>query len=142
MNQNLCPICEREPNSHSFDKIGEEDNITTYYTNIAKAIKYNDTEGIITHFDKYLQENGEKEWIWIFDSGQIEWKHLLDIHTPIQLAKLISNKYSNHLKKIIIIHPTWHAYTILYLIWGFLTDNVREVIDIDRENIYSNFHRI
>ena len=64
---------------------------------------YKDTEGILTHYEGVLSEIPEdKDWIWIFDSFDFTLKHYLQIDVGIGLAKLITNKFSHNLKKIII----------------------------------------
>ena len=43
-------------------------------------------------------------------------------------------KYSNTLKKIIIINPTWHINTTLNLLWPILDEKLKSII-IVHENI-------
>lgn len=45
----ICPICEKDPSSHSFKKVGERNGIN-YYTCLAKSTKYNDRLGILEHY--------------------------------------------------------------------------------------------
>jgi hypothetical protein len=122
-----CKICEDDPSSHSLKNMGSYDNITYYYTCPAKATKYYDTNGIIEHYDGILSENTDK-WIWVFDGEDFTMKHLLEINVGIQLAKLITNKFSHNLVNIIIINPTWHIKIVMDLVYPFLNNHMKSII--------------
>lgn len=124
-----CKICEDDPTSHSLKNMGVIDNITYYYTCPAKATKYYDTEGIIDHYDGVLSENKNK-WTWVFDCEGFNTKHLLEINVGIQLAKLITNKFSHNLDKIIIINQTWHVKVVLDLLKPFMNKHMKSIITI------------
>ena len=98
-----CPICLKDPTSHSFKKVADKNNINYFYTCPAKATKYNDNKGIIEHYKGTLNNYPNQIWIWIFDSKDFSTKHLLNIPLAIDLAKLISS-YSSTLLKIEIIN--------------------------------------
>lgn len=125
-----CPICSIEPNSHSFSKIAEENGISTFYTCPSKATKYWDKEGIVTHYDGLLCENGDKQWLWIFDCDGFELKHSLEIQTAFGIIDLLTNKYGKTLQKIIVLNPTWHIHSMLYIIWPFLNNHIRSLIEM------------
>jgi len=125
----ICNICADDPTSHSFKNIGINDNITYYYTCPAKASKYYDADGIIYHYDGVLSENTNK-WIWVFDCQDFTTKHLLEINVGIKLAKLITNKFSHNLEKILIINPTWHIKTVIELVSPFLNRHIKSIITI------------
>lgn len=130
----ICKICESEPGSHSFSKIREEDNISVFYTCPSKSIKYNDHDGIISHYKGIMDEHGDKPWIWIFDSVNFSIKHAMEIKISISLSKLINDNYSKNLKKLVILNPTWHIRTTLNLVNPFLSENVKKIIKIDEKN--------
>lgn len=123
----VCKICEDDPTSHSLKNIGIRDNITYYYTCPAKATKYYDTDGIIEHYDGVLSEN-TNQWVWVFDCEDFTMKHLLEINVGIQLAKLITNKFSHNLVSIVVINPTWHIKTVIELIYPFLNNHIKSII--------------
>ena len=125
----ICKICENDSSSHSLKNIGIFENITYYYTCPAKATMYYDTKGIIEHYDGVLSENNNK-WIWIFDCEGFNMKHLLEINVGIQLAKLITNKFSDNLVSIIIINPTWHVKIVVELVYPFLNEHMKSIIQI------------
>jgi hypothetical protein len=50
-----------------------------------------------------------------FDSAGFDLKHFMQINVGIELAKLISTKFSSNLEKIKIINPTIYvSATIIY----------------------------
>lgn len=103
--ENICNSCKENPRSHSFtllsDYIYNGINGKLFYTKIANAELYNDTQGIIKHYENYLNFIKPENWIWIIDFDDIELKHSLQINTTIELSKLI-NKYK--VNKVIIIN--------------------------------------
>ena len=95
---------------------------------------YFDTLGIINHYDGVLSEiPQDKQWIWVFDGIGFGWKHSLLIDVAIQLAKLISCKFSKNLKKIIIINPSGYISSIYNIVKPFLNNNIISIIEINYE---------
>jgi hypothetical protein len=133
--QYICPLCQLQPFSHSLTKVLEKTEIIYYYTCPSQAILYYDVKGIINHYDGVLSEMPEnKEWIWIFDSLDFSMIHAIQINVAIELAKLISNKFSKNLKKIIIINPTIYIKIIHTMIMPFLNNKVKDIIEINYES--------
>ena len=113
-----CPLCLIDPLSHSLTEFLNKDNTVYYYTCPAKAKFYFDTNSIINHYNGVLSEiPTNKQWVWVFDSLDFGLKHFLQIEVAVELAKLISTKFSDNLKKIIIINPTIYISSI-YNIFG------------------------
>jgi hypothetical protein len=137
-----CPICTVWPSSHSLKKVGEKNGIVYFYTCPAQAIMYDDVKGIINHYDGVLSEIPEnKKWIWIFDSEGFGFTHAIQTNVSIELSKLISNKFSKNLKKIIIINPTFYITITHAMIMPFLNQKVKDIIEINYESkadIYKN----
>jgi len=129
--ENICAICHADPSSHSFSKMYKTDNTTVFYTCPANATKYYDTAGIINHYDAMLRENGDGQWIWVFDSKGFGIKHMLELNTGIEIAKLITQKYSKTLKKIKVINPTWYIFMAYNTIKFFLSEELSSIIDFD-----------
>jgi len=131
----ICPLCKIQPSSHSLTKVLEKKGIIYYYTCPSQAILYYDVEGIINHYNGVLSEIPEnKEWVWIFDSLGFTLIHGMQINVAIELAKLISNKFSKNLKKIIIINPTFYITITHKMIMPFLNNKVRDIIEINYES--------
>jgi hypothetical protein len=130
----ICPVCKLLPSSHSLTQVVEKKGIIYYYTCPAQAILYYDVNGIVSHYDGVLSDMPEnKEWVWIFDSLGFSIIHAMQTSVAIELAKLISNKFSKNLKKIIIINPTFYITIIHKMIMPFLNNKVRDIIEINYE---------
>jgi hypothetical protein len=128
----VCPLCNLVPSSHSLTKLVEKKGILYYYTCPSQAILYYDVTGIINHYDGVLSEMSEnKEWVWIFDSLGFSLVHAMQTNVAIELAKLISNKFSKNLKKIIIINPTFYITITNKMLIPFLSNKVRDIIEIN-----------
>jgi len=125
-----CPICELNPGSHSLMKLYERENIEYYYTCPAKATRYNDTVGIIAHYEGVLREIN-KPWVWVFDGTDFNFVHSLEIDIGIQLASILSKNV--HLYKIMVIHPTIYVSTIYTVLYPFLSDRLRQLIEFNTE---------
>lgn len=131
----ICPLCKLLPFSHSLTKLSEKNGIIYYYTCPSQAILYYDVEGIMNHYDGVLSEIPEnKDWIWIFDSLDFSLKHALQINVATEIAKLISNKFSKNLKKIIIINPTMYITMSHKVVMPFLNETIKNIIEINYEN--------
>jgi hypothetical protein len=131
----ICPLCKLNPDSHSLTKVFEKKGIIYYYTCPSQAILYYDVNGIVDHYNGVLSEIPEnKEWVWIFDSLGFSLMHAMQTNVAIELAKLISKKFSKNLKKIIIINPTCYIKIIHKMIMPFLNNKVRNIIEINHES--------
>ena len=72
-----------------------------------------------------------KKWVWIFDSLGFGLKHAMQVNVAVELAKIISNKFSKKLKKIIIINPTFYTIMTHKMLLTFLNESVRNIIEIN-----------
>ena len=132
-----CPLCQLLPSSHSLTQVLEKKGIIYYYTCPSQAILYYDVKGILNHYDGVLSDavgTENKEWVWIFDSLGFSITHAIEINVAIELAKLISNKFSKNLKKIIIINPTFYITITHKMIMPFLNNKVKDIIEINYES--------
>ena len=127
----VCKICDEYPNSHSFSKISENDGIHVFYTCPAKAIKYNDSVGIIKHYKDTLDLFKGQKWSWIFDSKGFGWKHFTQMKLAIELAKLISSKtYGDTLQDITLLHLNSYGKFMLKILWNFLSKYIQQKIKL------------
>jgi hypothetical protein len=127
-----CPLCVLNPASHSLVEIIEKENTLYYYTCPSKAELYFDATSIINHYEGVLKEISEnKQWVWIFDAEGFNLKHFLQIQVAIELAKLISLKFSKNLKRIIIINPTFYVSSTYNVIGSFLNEKIKSIIEIN-----------
>ena len=127
-----CPMCVLNPLSHSLTEVMEKNNTLYYYTCPSKAELYFDATSIINHYQGVLSEIPEnKQWLWIFDATDFSLKHFLQTHVAIELAKLISSKFSKNLKKVIIINPTFYVSSTYNIIFPFLNTKIKSIIEIN-----------
>ena len=124
----MCQICFDEPNSHSFYFLKTEDGVNYYYTCPARATKYWDTEGIINHYKEILDLNGDKPWVWIFDSKDFGLKHSLQTGIALGILKILKDKYGKYLKEIQIINPSIYINSMYTVIYPFLTKELINII--------------
>lgn len=130
----ICHFCALDPLSHSLTEITEYNDTIYYYTCPSKAKLYFDAKSILHHYNGVLSEIPEnKQWVWIFDSNDFRMKHLLQIEVGIELAKLISRKFSNNLKKIIIINPNIYISSLYSLVYPFMNEKLRSIIEMNYE---------
>ena len=135
----ICPLCKIQPLSHSLTKISKKNNIIYYYTCPSQAILYYDIESILNHYDGVLSEiPKDKKWIWIFDSFNFNLSHALQINVAIEITKLISNKFSTNLNKIIIINPIFYIKMTYNVVMPFLNETLKNIIEIDYEKTTSD----
>ena len=125
----VCPLCSIDPLNHSLNKIKETDTTVTFYSCPSKAKLYFDCKGIIDHYNGILSEiSPNKKWIWVFDSKGFNFTHFTQIDVGIQLATLITNKFSRNLLNIIIINPTIYIYLTYHAVIPFLSERVNKLI--------------
>jgi hypothetical protein len=122
-----CPVCAEDPTSHSFKQIETlPDGTVIMYTKPAEASKYWDRDGILFHYDQKLSTVGD--WVWVFDAEGFSFEHMLEVDVAISLAKLISSKYSQTLKKIMVVNPSFMVQIMLTIVTPFLNKHIRSLI--------------
>lgn len=137
----FCPLCSIDPTSHSLNEVFQTENVKYYYTCPSKAKLYYDTKSIINHYDGILSEIPENmSWIWIFDGTNFNFNHVLQVNVGIELGKLLSSKFSNSCKKIIIINPTKYISIIYEIIKPFLNTKIKSIIEINYK--INSYHEI
>ena len=130
----VCPLCSIDPFSHSLSELCEKNNVIYYYTCPSKSKMYFDKVGIINHYDGVFSEIPEnKKWSWIFDGTEFGLKHLFQVEVAIELAKLISSKFSEKLQKIIIINPNFYTKSVYNIIYPFLNQKLKSIIELNYE---------
>ena len=127
-----CPLCLIDPLNHSLSFVLEKEDVLYYYTCASKAKLYFDTVSIINHYDGVLSEIPEnKRWLWIFDATDFNLKHFLQIELAFELSKLISSKFSEKLVKIIIINPTFYISSTYHIIYPFLNEKIKSIVEMN-----------
>jgi hypothetical protein len=94
------------------------------YTKPADATRYWDRDGILFHYDNSLSQISG-DWIWIFDAEGFSAKHMFEIGVATGLARLISTKYSERLRNIIIANPTPIVELVVIIVKPFLNKRMK-----------------
>ena len=127
-----CPLCLLDSLSHSLINFLEKENTYYFYTCPAKAKLYFDTTSIIHHYNGVLSDIPEgKKWIWVFDGMDFGLKHFLQFNVAIEIAKLISCKFSKNLQKIIIINSSGYISSIYNIVRPFLNNHIQSIIEFN-----------
>lgn len=123
-----CPICAIDPTSHSLKRLENlEDGTVVMYTKPAEATRYWDRDGILFHYDNSLSQISG-DWIWIFDAEGFSVKHMFEIGVATSLAHLISSKYSERLRKIIITNPSPIVELVVIIVKPFLNKKMLSLL--------------
>lgn len=134
--EKICETCYKYPGSHSFTYLCKTNDISSneyiFYTCVADAILYNDTNGIVNHYKNYLEIMNPDSWIWIFNCDKFEMKHYLDVCTISRLASLI--KQNGKVKHIYIINYTNLIYLLINLVKPILNKEIFDKIQIIHSN--------
>jgi hypothetical protein len=123
----ICKICEKCPTSHSLVTLDETEEQNIYYTCPSSATN-NNTAGIVAHYDGILGELNGKKWIWVLDLKGFKMKNYLEIGNGIALSKLITEKYSRNLQKIIVVNPNMYTSAIFNMVKPFLSERVQSLV--------------
>lgn len=127
-----CHLCAMDPYNHSLKKLAVRGNTYIYYACPSQAKMYKDVEGILNHYEGVLSEiPQDKKWVWIFDSFDFNLNHFLQIDVGIGLAKLITNKFSHNLEKIIIINPNFYISTTYRIVKIFLNEDTKNMVEFN-----------
>lgn len=113
-----CPVCVKEPGSHSLREIRPD----VFYTCPAEASKYNDYDGIMTHYRSVLGPV-RNPWTWVFDCKGFGLKHLTEVRIATGVAQFVSSHPS--LKDIVVVNPSWVVPITLGIVRPFLRKNIR-----------------
>ena len=123
-----CPVCALDPTSHSLKRLENlEDGTVVMYTKPADATRYLDRDGILFHYDNSLSQISG-DWIWIFDAEGFSAKHMFEIGVATGLARLISSKYSERLRNIIIANPTPIVELVVIIVKPFLNKRMKSLL--------------
>jgi hypothetical protein len=126
-----CPLCAIDPTSHSLKRLENlEDGTVVMYTKPAEATRYWDRDGILFHYDSVLSQIAG-DWVWIFDADGFSVKHMLEIDVGISLARLISSKYSERLRKIIIKNPSPIVELVITIVKPILNTRMKSLIGLN-----------
>jgi hypothetical protein len=134
-----CPLCAMNPKNHSLKFLKEENNVLYFYSCPGEAIMYFDVEGILYHYDNVFSEiPRDKEWVWIFDASGFGLKHVLNSQVGRRLAELITEKYGDNLKEVLVYGFSSYVSTMYNIIKPFLSEKIQSVVCFKCEPYSSN----
>lgn len=133
-----CSKCTSDTASYSFKRVSDKQGIIIFYSNPAKAKIFKDHEDLLSHFEHMLAlVTPAKQWVWIFDGDGFDTDHLLEVRLGLSIIELISEKHLSTLREIKIINPSVHLKVILKVILRFVSDGLRQKINIKDDRPYS-----
>ncbi len=140
-----CPACRLDNRAHSFEffcstgrkfvqvvenEIDPEDinyqmnPEAVFYTRVADAKLYYDTDGILAHYENLLNRVNPVRWVWIFDCNGFELKHSLELKTAIGIAKLISR--FGRVSRILVINSNYFINFVIRSVKIFLDKEISD----------------
>jgi hypothetical protein len=140
---NICEICEKEPGSHSFTYLCRTTNKNifeyVFYTCIGDSKKYNDPDGIITHYTNCLNTMNPDKWIWVFNCDGFGLKHYTEVSTISRLAHLI--KTYGKVENIYIVNSPGLLDIVLKIVRPILdTETYKKIKVINPENLLNSIN--
>jgi hypothetical protein len=116
-----CPKCEQTPNTHSFFKFGQKDDVAYWYTSPVDAVETVDSlekyEALKVHMEIV---KADVQWIWVFNCTNMRAHH----HTPLKfmqlLVKSLSAEHGDSLKEIWFVNPNMWIKTTIQLLRPFV----------------------
>lgn len=124
----VCPICENNPGSHSFDFIGERERINYFYSCPGNASKYHDYNGVLNHIGGVLESKKGEPWIFVFDCSGFGFVHGIQVQLSIAIVKLVTDKYSEYLECVYIKNSNGFISQLLDILLPFLCENIKKRI--------------
>lgn len=111
-----CPKCVEIPESHSFTHFGKFGEANLFYTAPARVLDYKESEQKIVNFKMHLDTAKGSPWIWVFDCGEMQFKHYSSMNYTRRLAQILTNEHEPYLQAIWIIRPNaWLKTTLKFL---------------------------
>ena len=132
--EHICIKCHNNSQSHSFSLLcnfNYNNKVNhLFYTKPSNAILYNDTEGVLLHYENYLNYINPESWYWVVDFDKFEFKHSLEISTVIGLSKLIAR--FGKVNGIIIINQSKYFKYLLQIARPFIKNIYTKLIMFDK----------
>jgi hypothetical protein len=102
-----CQKCFTDPGFHSFNKIGQVNSSTIFYTAPATARDNNKDGTKFENMKLHIQKDTEgKAWIWVVDCGNMKMTHYTEMNFNIQLMNLLTGEPT--LQELWVLRPnTW-----------------------------------
>jgi hypothetical protein len=95
-------MCDADPTSHSFFKMGRQHGANLFYTCPGDATNH-ETNGVLAHYREVLEMNVGEKWIFIFDANRFTLYHTTRIASAHGLMTIF-NEYGDNLEQIRIVN--------------------------------------
>ena len=118
----MCILCDNDPTSHSFFKMGRQGNTNIYYTCPGDATNH-ETEGVLQHYKEVLEKNNGEKWIFVFDAKGFSFYHSTRVASALGLLTIF-NEYGDNLQEVRIINVNGFVQTMFATMKPFIPSNI------------------
>ena len=118
----MCNLCDTDPKSHSFFKMGRQGGASMFYSCPGDATNH-ETNGVLAHYREVLENNGGEKWIFIFDATGFTLYHSTRIASARGLLAIF-NEYGDSLQEGRITNATSFAKTMFSAIRPFASAEI------------------
>ena len=122
----MCQLCDNDPSSHSFFKMGRQGGANLYYTCPGDATNH-ETDGVLSHYREVLETNAGEKWIFVFDAKGFTFYHSTRIASARGLLTIFK-EYGDKLQEVRIINANQFVKTMFATIQPFTPSNIFEKI--------------
>lgn len=122
----MCQLCDNDPSSHSFFKMGRQGGANLYYTCPGDATNH-ETEGVISHYREVLERNAGEKWIFVFDAKGFTFYHSTRIASARGLLTIFK-EYGDNLQEVRIVNANGFVKTMFATIQPFTPSSIFEKI--------------
>lgn len=117
----MCLLCDADPTSHSFFKMGRQRGANLFYTCPGDATNH-ETDGVLAHYREVLEKNEGEKWILIFDAKGFALYHTTRIASARGLMTIF-NEYGDNLEEVRIVNANNFVKAMFNTIRPFVSSN-------------------
>jgi hypothetical protein len=108
-----CPLCAKDPFSHSLDYFGTTARgESLYYTAPARATARDTAQSILCLRDHLHEITGP--WIWVLDCSNMELHTMYSMPFSTIFAEFLVTEHARNLRNIVILYPNGWIYRVLH----------------------------
>ena len=100
----VCPLCAKNPTSHSFEYLGHSGAVKIFYTNPAKATSTEPVQEKLINIQHHLRAIGGAPWIWVFDFADATMKDYMGLDFSRMVIDVLDKEHGQSLQKIILVN--------------------------------------
>ena len=118
----MCILCDTDPTSHSFFKMGRQGGASLFYTCPGDATNH-ETDGVLAHYREVLENNQGEKWIFVFDAKGFTLYHSTRIASARGLLTIFK-EYGETLQEIRIVNANRFVKAMFASIRPFASANI------------------